>query len=217
MEKGGKTIWKKALVTSWSALPFFIRLFSFPYQIQRITERGGFIKEQLLNFAFIFFSILSPFQNDPKDLNILAAPNMVPFSQIDEKQTEPEKQNSVSNRSGSKIEDPLSEKSEKDVKSFSSTGLSKQSSEQLYDITQQELDMIAAVVMHEVGHCSRESKVAVTNVILNRLKDGRFGDSIYDILHQPNQFSAISNYYTPTIPADGACYEAVSAALPGRG
>ena len=129
------------------------------------------------------------------------------------KQSEPEKQDPVSNGSVSKIENPLSEKV---VKSFSSTGLSKQDSKQLYDITQQELDMIAAVVMHEVGHCSRESKVAVTNVILNRLKDGRFGDSIYDILHQPNQFSAISNYYTPTIPADEACYEAVHAALQGE-
>ena len=83
-------------------------------------------------------------------------------------------------------------------------------------VTNEEFNMIAAVVMHEVGHCSRESKIAVTNVILNRVKDGRFGNGIYEVLHQRNQFAAISNYYNPTLPPDDACREAVAAALRGE-
>ena len=86
----------------------------------------------------------------------------------------------------------------------------------IFPYTQEEVDMIAAVVMHEVGYCSRESKIAVTYVILNRLKDGRFGSNIYEVLHKDNQFSAIQNYYSPQILPDEACRNAVKAALSGE-
>ena len=86
----------------------------------------------------------------------------------------------------------------------------------IFPYTQEEFDMIAAVVMHEVGYCSRASKIAVTNVILNRVKDGRFGSSIYEVLHKGNQFTAIQNYYHPRILPDEACRKAVMAALQGE-
>lgn len=79
--------------------------------------------------------------------------------------------------------------------------------------TQTELDMMTAVVMHEVGHCSTQSKQAVTHVILNRLKDGRFGSSITEILHTKDQFEAIENYYYEKVPVDEACRNAVMQAI----
>ena len=81
--------------------------------------------------------------------------------------------------------------------------------------SQQEIDMIAAVVMHEVGYCSQESKIAVTHVILNRLEDGRFGDSIYEVLHVDGQFDAVHNYYDRELPPDEDCLDAVLEALAG--
>lgn len=86
----------------------------------------------------------------------------------------------------------------------------------IFSYTQEEVDMMTAVVMHEVGYCSRESKIAVANVILNRVKDGRFGKTIYDVLHAKNQFTAINNYYAPRIVPDEQCKEAVLAALAGE-
>lgn len=82
--------------------------------------------------------------------------------------------------------------------------------------TQQEIDMVSAVVMHEVGYCSRESKLAVANVILNRVKDGRFGGNLYEVLHKGNQFGAIENYYSNRIPVDDDCRKAVIAAMMGE-
>lgn len=79
--------------------------------------------------------------------------------------------------------------------------------------TDQEIEMIAAVVMHEVGHCSKESKLAVTRVIANRLADGRFGKTVYEVLHAKGQFGAIHNYYDHEIVPDEACYAAVREAL----
>lgn len=86
----------------------------------------------------------------------------------------------------------------------------------IFPYTQEEIDMVSAVVMHEVGYCSRESKIAVANVILNRVKDGRFGKDIYEVLHKGNQFGAIKNYYTQRIPTDDACRSAVMAAMMGE-
>ena len=79
-----------------------------------------------------------------------------------------------------------------------------------------DIEMISAVVMHEVGNCSRDSKIAVTNLILNRLNDGRFGDTIYDVLHAKGQFTAIHNYYDNEIVPNEDCIEAVKAAIDGE-
>lgn len=86
----------------------------------------------------------------------------------------------------------------------------------IFPYTEEEIDMVSAVVMHEVGYCSRASKIAVANVILNRVKDGRFGGNLYEVLHQRNQFGAIENYYSRRIPPDDACREAVIAAMRGE-
>lgn len=85
-----------------------------------------------------------------------------------------------------------------------------------FPYTETEVAMIEAVVMHEVGHCSRESKIAVANIILNRVKDGRFGDSVYEVLHRKGQFDAIHNYYDSEIVPDEACRLAVLDALGGE-
>lgn len=66
--------------------------------------------------------------------------------------------------------------------------------------TYQEYEMLCAVVMHEVGYCSTYSQQLVTSLIINRVLDGRFGNSIYEVLHAPDQFTAIDNYYSPTVP-----------------
>ena len=52
------------------------------------------------------------------------------------------------------------------------------------------------VLQGEVGNCSEQSKIAVANVIINRVKTGRFGSSISDVLTAPNQFTAINGYYS---------------------
>lgn len=79
--------------------------------------------------------------------------------------------------------------------------------------TPKEIDMITAVVMNEVGHCTRPSKIAVTNVILNRVKAGK---SVYDVLHEPGQFTAINNYYSMRLVPNASTKEAVLAAIAGE-
>ncbi len=82
--------------------------------------------------------------------------------------------------------------------------------------TKAEFDMLSVVVEHEVGYCSDESKLAVANVILNRVKSQDFPDTIEGVLTAPNQFTAVSVYYNGTWQASESTRDCVQRALDGE-
>ncbi len=82
-----------------------------------------------------------------------------------------------------------------------------------YTVSPQEVEMLEAVVMHEVGYCSRESMIAVAHVVLNRVESPLFPDTVAKVLHQQGQFTAIHNYYDGERPVTPAVREAVADAL----
>ena len=82
--------------------------------------------------------------------------------------------------------------------------------------TEAEFDMLSVVVEHEVGYCSDESKLAVANVILNRVKSQDFPDTIQGVLTAPNQFTAVSAYYNGTWEASESTRDCVQRALDGE-
>jgi N-acetylmuramoyl-L-alanine amidase len=53
---------------------------------------------------------------------------------------------------------------------------------------------MAKVVLHEAGNQPRSGKIAVAQTLMNRLDDGRFGDTICDVANQPGQYFDLSNY-----------------------
>ena len=61
--------------------------------------------------------------------------------------------------------------------------------------TDEEFEMLCYVLQGEVGNCSEASKIAVANVVINRVKSPYFGSSIKEVLTAPNQFTAIYGYY----------------------
>ncbi len=79
--------------------------------------------------------------------------------------------------------------------------------------TEEEVDMICAVVEREVGGLSVQSKKVVTSVIINRVASSAFPNTVYDVLHQPNQFKTIKNYYTNERPVQLSTRIAVSYVL----
>ncbi|MGN1132870.1 MAG: cell wall hydrolase [Oscillospiraceae bacterium] len=60
--------------------------------------------------------------------------------------------------------------------------------------TQEEFNLLAFIVQHEVGNMSEQSKIAVTNVILNRVKSPMFPNTINEVLTAPGQFTAYQEY-----------------------
>lgn len=61
--------------------------------------------------------------------------------------------------------------------------------------TDEEFEMICYVLQNEAGGCSESSKVAVANVIINRVKSPNFPNTLKEVLTADNQFTAINNYY----------------------
>lgn len=63
------------------------------------------------------------------------------------------------------------------------------------DYTQQDLDLLSRLVYAEAGSdwCSDEMQLMVANVVINRVNDDRFPDSIHDVVYQKGQYSCISN------------------------
>lgn len=79
-------------------------------------------------------------------------------------------------------------------------------------ITQEEYEMIAGIVMAEAGGEPFDGQVAVAEVILNRVDDPRFDNTVYGVLSAPNQFSTFG--YTVYAPTDSV-YKAVLEACNG--
>ena len=78
------------------------------------------------------------------------------------------------------------------------------------DVTLEELELMSRVVMSEASTVPYIGKVCVAKVLINRLKDGRWGDTMKDVIYYPNAFSTADNG-----DITDECREAVLQALEG--
>lgn len=58
-----------------------------------------------------------------------------------------------------------------------------------YSISEEDAYLIACVVSAEAGGDIYEDQLAVANVILNRLKSGRYGNSVSNVVYARGQFT----------------------------
>ena len=61
--------------------------------------------------------------------------------------------------------------------------------EQRLNYTKVDYDCLAKNIYHEAGVESRDGQYAVAQVTLNRLRSGRWGNSICSVVYSPSQFS----------------------------
>jgi len=66
------------------------------------------------------------------------------------------------------------------------------------------LECMAKVVNHEAGNQKRKGQIAVAQTLVNRLKAGRFGDSICAVANQPGQYFDTASYNPPRDTAQWA-------------
>ncbi len=81
-----------------------------------------------------------------------------------------------------------------------------------------EMDLLAAIIQCEAGGESHTGKVAVGAVIMNRVRDGRFPNTITDVVYQSGQFSPVASGILSSVLSQGArsdCYQAAQEALNG--
>lgn len=83
-------------------------------------------------------------------------------------------------------------------------------------ISSKEKDLLARLVHAEAKGEPYEGKVAVAQVVLNRVEDERFPDSIRQVIYEKKQFQPVDNG-SINIPADNEAKKAVKEAIAMEG
>ena len=91
----------------------------------------------------------------------------------------------------------------------------KQQKREVINITNEELLLLSKLVTGEARGESYEGQVAVAAVVINRVKDPRFPNTIKDVIYQKNAFSVVKDGSINMQPAESA-YTAAQDALYGN-
>ncbi len=81
-----------------------------------------------------------------------------------------------------------------------------------YNVSAEDAYLLACVVCAEAGYESYEGKLAVANVVLNRLNGGYYGNTIYDVVYAKGQFSVVNNGALNRVINNGPNAESLQAA-----
>lgn len=76
--------------------------------------------------------------------------------------------------------------------------------------------VLQRIVQAEAGICDDKGKILVANVIINRVKSGRFPNNITDVVYQRNQFSPVLNGSINTCRVTNETIDCVNRALEGE-
>ncbi len=77
-------------------------------------------------------------------------------------------------------------------------------------------DVLLRIVQAEAGNCDMEGRVMVANVILNRVENDEFPNTITKVVYQKHQFSPVSNGSIKRCKVTAETVEAVERALSGE-
>ncbi|USB34016.1 cell wall hydrolase [Paenibacillus sp. YPG26] len=85
-----------------------------------------------------------------------------------------------------------------------------------YALSEEELLLLQKIVMAEAEGEPYEGKVAVANVVLNRLRSANYPDTIREVVYQKFQFSPVRNGRLKRVTPNKDTVRAVTEALHGR-
>ena len=91
----------------------------------------------------------------------------------------------------------------------------KQQKREVINITNEELLLLSKLVTGEARGESYEGQLAVAAVVINRVKDPRFPNTIKDVIYQKNAFSVVKDGSINMQPTESA-YTAAKEALYGK-
>lgn len=80
----------------------------------------------------------------------------------------------------------------------------------------QDYEVLTRIVQAEAGICDTRGKILVANVVLNRVRDPEFPDTITDVVYQKSQFSPVMNGTINSCQVTAETIDAVNRALAGE-
>lgn len=90
-----------------------------------------------------------------------------------------------------------------------------QQKKEVLNITNEELLLLSKLITGEARGESYEGQIAVAAVVINRVKDSRFPNTIRDVIYQKNAFSVVNDGSINMQPTESA-YKAAQEALYGN-
>ena len=85
----------------------------------------------------------------------------------------------------------------------------------IINYTEEEFNLLCRLIEAEAKGESYQGKIAVANVVINRVKDSRFPNTITNVIYAPCQFSPVSNGAIYNTPSEDSV-NAATAALYGE-
>lgn len=82
--------------------------------------------------------------------------------------------------------------------------------------SKQDYQVFLRIVQAEAGICDDRGKIMVANVILNRVRSGKFPNNITDVVYQQSQFSPVSNGSINRVKVTQQTIDCVNRALSGE-
>ena len=62
---------------------------------------------------------------------------------------------------------------------------------------------LSHVIQAESGYCSRDMMIGVGSVVMNRVNSSKFPNTVYEVIHQPGQYSTVS-WLSSQVPTEEA-------------
>jgi N-acetylmuramoyl-L-alanine amidase len=83
-------------------------------------------------------------------------------------------------------------------------------------VSQDDYQVLLKIVQAEAGICDDKGKILVANVIINRVKSGKFPDTVKGVVYEPSQFSPVSNGSINSVKVTDDTKQCVDRALSGE-
>ena len=83
-------------------------------------------------------------------------------------------------------------------------------------VSDEDYNVLLKIVQAEAGICDDEGKILVANVILNRVKSGKFPSTVKGVVYSPSQFSPVSDGSINSVKVTSNTIECVNRALEGE-
>lgn len=83
-------------------------------------------------------------------------------------------------------------------------------------ISDDDYQVLLKIVQAEAGICDEEGRILVANVVLNRVRNSQFPNTVRGVVYAPSQFSPVSNGTINSVQVTATTKECVDRALKGE-
>lgn len=160
---------------------------------------------------FLVTSTISAYESN--DINLMSITNLLQETH-NKKSKESNLWNLKNNKEGY-INLCVQDTATSDTKSIENEDVADEDTQAVMSLSDEQLNLLSKLVAAEARGESYEGQVAVAAVVLNRVKDSRFPDSIEGVIYQKNAFSVVRDGYINAQPTEES-YKAAKDALYGN-